>query len=172
MATTMEVIRRTPLSTRKLAVDGVLAGLTAGVIFAVFEMIVAGSAAMPWRAFASILGGQDTMAREFTFGIFVLGFVVHFGLSAIFGAISKVFPDAVHRNLPSIAALGMAYGLLVWVLNFGIIANLFFPWFTEMSSTAQILLHILTFGLPLGIAHSLFERALHRRAPQQRAEAV
>lgn len=144
---------------RFLLREGILGGLVAGVIFAVVQMIVAGAAGMgamaPWRMFASIVAGRGALVGEMTFGLFLLGFIVHFVLSALFGmiwgAIARGLPYEVRTSWGQHAAGAMAFGFVLWLVNFQVIARVAYPWFLGMNQLAQVLLHVLAFGLPLGL---------------------
>jgi hypothetical protein len=141
--------------------------LAAGLTLAILEMIVSGSVIAPWRVFASIVATEDALRGNFTFVLLVLGVGVHFVLSAIFGAVfgllSRGLREGGFHSPVAVAGLGVSYGLLLWVLNFGILSRLIFVWLVPMSSTAQILLHAFGFGLPLGLVLWLLEHARHGR---------
>lgn len=138
--------------------SGAIAGLLAGAVFAVFEMIVAAAMGMgiggPWKMFASVLLGKSAMA-QLTFGVFIVGFIVHFALAALFGAawgaIAKKVPTSIRYGVGGHTAAAMLYGLAIYLINFQIIARLAYPWFLGANQGAQIVLHVLAFGLPLGL---------------------
>lgn len=155
---------------RTLAKEGALAGLAAGLTLAIVEMIVAGSVTAPWRMFASIVATDDALRGDFTIVLFVLGVGVHFVLSAVFGTafgvLSRSLREGGFQSPVAVVGLGVSYGLLLWVLNFGILSRLFFEWLLTTSSTTQILLHAFGFGLPLGLFLWLLEHTRHRRVLQ------
>lgn len=140
---------------RSLLGHGIIAGLIAGAVFAVAEMIVAGAmsgnALAPWKMFASILLGQSAVAQPLTWGVFLVGFGVHFVLAALFGLgfalAGRLVPPDVRRNYAAHSAIGMILGILLWVVNFQVIARALYPWFLGTNALAQILLHALAFGL-------------------------
>lgn len=151
---------------KELVKDGVLAGLFAGLIFVVIQMIV-GSAQAPWRMFASIPITQRAFTEPFNFGLFLVGFVVHFLLcviyGAVFGGLSRILPDSIHRSFIAMSAIGMMFGLVLWVVNFPIFSKLFFPWLLQARPLAQILIHILAFGFPLGAGLWGFEQSRRQK---------
>ncbi|WP_373047687.1 hypothetical protein [Vulgatibacter sp.] len=139
--------------------EGLIGGLLAGAVFALAEMLVSaamgGSIFGPWAMFASILLGSSALSAEFTLGIFIVGFVVHFVLSALFGLIWGATAKSVSRGIRDSwgahAVAAMIYGLVIWLVNFQVIARVVYPWFLQTNALAQILLHALAFGLPLGL---------------------
>lgn len=148
-------------SPKDLANDGLLAGLLAGLIFMVVQMIAL-SADAPWRLFSSIVITQPAFTRSFNIGIFVAGFVVHVILCLIYGAtfagLSRLVP-ARRRGLPAMATLGVAFGFALWVLNFPICGHLFFGWVLRTRMLAEMFLHLFGFGLPLGAGLWMLEQA-------------
>jgi hypothetical protein len=177
MATEAELRTRSEVS-RRLPAEGAVGGLIAGAVFAVASMVVVaaqgGPLLAPWRMFASVLLGEGALAGPMTLGIFVVGFIVHFALSAVFGAIWGVVAAAVSPGVRdsygSHSAAGGIYGLVLYLVNFQILARLLFPQFLATGAVAQILLHILAFGVPLGLylTSRLRPVELHFGAVEQR----
>lgn len=139
--------------------EGILGGLLAGAIFAVAQMLLAAAMGVspwtPWAFFASILLGRAALEAAFTPSIFVVGFVTHAILSALFGllwgAIAKSVAPGIRDNWGPHAAAATIYGLLLWLVNFQVIGRIVYPWVLESGSLAQVLLHAFAFGLPLGL---------------------
>jgi hypothetical protein len=137
---------------------GAIGGLLAGAIFAVMEMFMAAVMGMgllgPWGAFGSIVLGKSAMGGM-TFGIFIVGFVVHFALSALFGvvwgALSRILPLSVRASFGAHGAAAAIFGVGLYLVNFQVLARLFYPWFLNMNQFGQLMLHALAFGLPLGL---------------------
>jgi len=159
--------------------EGLVGGLVAGAILAIASMIVAGALGLPistpWSYFASILLGSDVLGAPFGFGTFVVGFVVHFVLSALFGliwgAVAKSVSRGIRDDFGAHAVAAMIYGLLLWLVNFQVIARVVYPWFVEMNQLAPILLHVVTFGLPLGLYLAARLRPIERPAATRRTVA-
>jgi hypothetical protein len=94
---------------------GAIMGIIAGVIFAIFEMVVAGilqgNVFGPLRMISAIvLGGGAVEATYPLLTAIIVGLIVHVVLSAIyggiFGAIAAALPKA-HQNRPN----------LIWVAS-------------------------------------------------------
>jgi hypothetical protein len=159
--------------------EGLVGGLVAGALLALASMLVSAafgdSMARPWALFASILLGQGAITAPFTLGTFIVGFVVHFVLSALFGLIWGAIAKSVSRGIrDEWGAHGIAatiYGLLLWLVNFQVIARVVYPWFLGTNQLAQILLHALAFGLPLGLYLTARLRPLERPTAGRRAAA-
>lgn len=139
--------------------EGLLGGLVAGAILALAQMGLAAamgaSVLVPWAFFASVLLGREAFAAELNLSIFVVGFVAHFILSALFGLLWGAIAQSVSRGIRDAwgphALAATIYGLLLWLVNFQVIARLVYPWFLETGTLTQLVLHGLAFGLPLGL---------------------
>ncbi len=163
-------------SSRKVVAEGVGWGLLVGLLFAIVEMI--GAAAMgapassPWRAFASTVLGQRALEQTPLGATLIVGVVAHFVLSAIYGVIyasaNRLVSDETRRSFGREAALGLLYGIVLYVVNFQIIARLAYPWFMNANQPWQFVLHTLFFGLPLALLITASER---RFAPPRAAVA-
>lgn len=154
--------------TKRRVKEGVASGLIAGVIFMFAEIVAAAAlgqpALTPFPMFASVVVGADAFA-ELSLAVAVLvGSLVHFVLSAVFGMgyqlIAARLPVETRRSWSRHAFLGAAYGFALWVANFQIIARLAYPWFAQTHAVIQIILHALFFGLPLGLLYV----SVHRRS--------
>lgn len=156
--------------------EGIVAGLVAGSVFAIFQMLLAAAVGqplwMPWAYAASILLGQSALALPFSLSFFIVGFLVHYALSALFGliwgAIAKSVSPPVRDSYGGHAAASMMYGLLLWLVNFQVLARIFWPWFLDVSLPGQILLHVVTWGLPLGLYLATRLRPIDRNPVQVR----
>ncbi len=137
--------------------DALEGGLIAGVISIVAQMVVAAiggqSVALPWTMASSIILGSTAFAGRFTWGIFIVGFGVHFFLSALFGvvwgAVVNRLPRRTRDNLVVHGALGIAYGFVLWVLMIRVIALIVYPWLVQVPAMTPLLILALAYGLPL-----------------------
>lgn len=145
-------------------------GLVAGAVFAMMEVlgaiIMGNPALMPLRMFASTLLGQDALTASALGMVMVVGLLAHFALSAIFGMIysaieSSMSPEG-RTSWGRQAVVGLLFGLGLWLVNFQIIARIFYPWFLGTPQFLQAMMHALFFGLPLGLMFAALER---RRRP-------
>lgn len=179
MVDSNELVREREAFAGTVLREGLVGGLIAGAIFAFAQMLVAAgmgtSMAAPWALFASILLGQNAVNGPFTLGIFIVGFIVHFVLSALFGLLWGAIAKSVAPNVrDSFGAHGVAaaiYGLLLWLVNFQVIARVVYPWFLQTNALAQLLLHALAFGMPLGLYLAARLRPLDHLPAEQRTLA-
>ncbi len=156
----MSVIRLDPGSgMRGWALTGAVMGLLAGMVFILFELIMAGitgpSAMTALRAISAIVLGPGALEPSVNVGAaVVIGLIVHFVLSAIFGLIFGMIVWAARSLIGSDGVLvGAAalYGLVLWIVNFYMIAPRAFPWFAEANPVVQFFAHILFYGGVLGL---------------------
>lgn len=127
------------------------AGIVAGLVFMIMEMLMVWMfmGQSPWgppRMIAAIAMGKEVLPppATFSFGIVMVGTLVHMALAVLYGL---VLGPIVHRMGTGAAlATGAVFGLVLYVVNFYLVAPMMFPWFTEARNWIQITVH-LTFGL-------------------------
>lgn len=142
--------------------EGLIGGMVAGIVFAMFEMIMAallnGASAffMPLRMIGAMVLGQEALTPSYSLlGAAVTGVVVHMILSGMFGlgfgAGVAVLPT-VARSQTMIVGLASIYGLLLWLINFYVIAPVAgWDWFPDKTNvTVQFFAHTFFFGAVLG----------------------
>jgi uncharacterized membrane protein YagU involved in acid resistance len=135
-----------------LLLRGVVGGLVAGGVFAALNMwyaaTVGGSITDPLQMIGRIpeeLGaGSEGTATP------VVGAVVHIVLSVVYGLIFALIATRVRTNGGRSAA-GAAYGLVLYVVNFLLVAPLALPFFLDANQPFELAAHIV-FGVVLGIA--------------------
>jgi hypothetical protein len=142
---------------------GVIGGIIAGIVFAMFEMVVAavmmgGNAFfMPLRMIGAIVLGQSAMDPGYPLAnAAITGLVLHMMLSAIFGAIVALIVSAVPalgRTTAMLLVAASVFGLLLWLVNFYVIAPAAgWNWFpTRTDPIVQFLAHTFLYGTVLGI---------------------
>lgn len=163
------------IETRRSPGEGITAGLIAGVIFAIMEMVAAAMmgdpALMPVRMFASVVLGKGAMEGPLGTAL-VVGTIAHLVLSAAFGIPYGLFSgrmsDPTRTSFGRQAGLGILFGLAVWFVNFQIIARVLYPWFLEAPQFLQAMMHALFFGLPLALIYAASERRVHAPVPATR----
>ena len=143
---------------------GLVGGIVAGIVFAMFEMIMAavlnGTEAffMPLRMIGAI--GIGTSALDPSGSLLTaggVGLIIHMALSMMFGvavaAILALVP-ALSRTTTSTVAVASAAGFGLWVLNFFLLAGIFgWTWFPDTQNVAvQFVAHTVMFGSVLGLA--------------------
>jgi hypothetical protein len=143
---------------------GIGYGVLAGIIFAMGEMFInlfrGDDFFGPLRLIGSmVLGTQALMP---TYSLLVAGFVglmVHMMMSAIFGvvffALLAVFKQR-GASSQSLLVYGSVYGLLLWVVNFLIVAPVLFPQFEMVSQLWHgFFAHTFLFGSVIGLFAAL-----------------
>jgi hypothetical protein len=145
------------------ATHGVIGGVLAGIAFAVLEMVIVawmhGPAAFstPLRMIGATVLGAGALDPSYSVLVAAgVGAVVHLMFSALFGVgfgvIAYLLP--VLRESPGPLLLtASAYGLLLWGVNFYVIAPWAgWRWFPDQSVRGvQFLAHTFAFGTMLGL---------------------
>ncbi|MBA2451610.1 MAG: hypothetical protein H0V47_00450 [Chloroflexia bacterium] len=138
---------------------GALMGAVAGVILAMFDVIMAwimgNGFFMPLRMIGAIALGEEALEPSYsllTAG--VVGLLVHMVLSIILGAIAGTVIAAVTLLQTNAVVLVIAttiFGFLLWIVNFFVIAPAAFEWFTMADDVVQFVAHTFFFGMALGL---------------------
>lgn len=173
---------KTSASMGKWIASGAIMGVIAGLIFAVFEMVVAGILQGtfwgPLRMIGAIVLGSGALDPGYSLlTAIIAGLIVHVVLSAIYGIIFGVIAAALpkaHQNRINLIWIASAFGLLLWLVNFYIIAPLLFPWFTTANPIVQFIAHTFFFGTALGLlltTRHLTAREVPLERPAQRGHS-
>jgi hypothetical protein len=141
-----------------------LAGVAAGVVFLLLEMLMAlamsGSAWGPPRMIGAIVLGRGVLPPPATFslGILLTALGVHLVLSIILGLIAGLIiaPFRFDSSLGTASVVGAVFGLVVYVINFYGMTQ-FFPWFAEARNWMSVFAH-LVFGVVVADAYLKLER--------------
>ena len=143
--------------------QGAVGGVIAGIVFAMFEMIMAavlsGADAffMPLRMIGAIVLGMKALDPGYslvTAGM--VGLMVHMMLSIMFGiifaALVAYVPGLANSSLILIVAASV-YGFALWIVNFYVIAHAAsWLWFPDKTNVAvQFVAHTIMFGTVLGL---------------------
>lgn len=133
----------------------VWAGVVAGIVFMMLEMILVATigGGSPWgppRMIGAMLLGPDVLPPPATFdlGVFLVAMVIHFILSII---LAVPLAWAISRWRLSLAAsigAGAGFGLIIYLVNFYGFTALF-PWFAGARTPITLVAHVV-FGLVLG----------------------
>lgn len=111
---------------------GTVAGLAAGLVFLVANMLWATKSDLPAVApliDISTIFNFDDVANPTTENM-LIGLVTHLTLSAAFGlAFALLVPFL--RDVRQLAAGGLGFGIALYLLNFQILGRTAFPWFQE-----------------------------------------
>ncbi|MFW5739483.1 MAG: hypothetical protein ACOC1F_03865 [Myxococcota bacterium] len=151
---------------KRSAKEGIGFGILAGLIFALVEIIAA--AAMgnpvfgPFRMFASIVLGSAALQTVSLGTAIIVGSFVHVVLSGLFGLAYGLFNSRLSTETETSwsrqVLLGLAFGGLVWLVNFQIIARIAYPWFLNAPQFLQLVMHALFFGVSLAIMYAAAAR--------------
>jgi hypothetical protein len=143
-------VRPEPLQSRLLR--GAIGGLIAGGVFIATTMWFASSIGDPsdgpLMMIATVVQGEAAMKAGTASP--ALGLVVHAVLSTAFGAVFALVAPWFKTN-GSVALAGTAYGALLYVVNFLVLAPVAFPIFETANQPFELVLHVL-FGTLLSLA--------------------
>lgn len=133
----------------------VWAGLVAGFVFILLEMVLVATAGggSPWappRMIGAILLGPDVLPPPASFDlmVFVVAMLVHFVLSIVLAFILAWIIAAKRMGLGAAIGAGAIFGIAVYLVNFYGMTALF-PWFAMARNLITIFAH-LVFGVVLG----------------------
>lgn len=142
---------------------GAVGGLIAGMLFAVATMWFVTSIGMPARTpllmISTIVLGDNAMADGDASS--PVGLVVHMVLSMGFGAAFALAARRLRTN-GAVALAGLAYGGLLYVVNFQILARVAFETFRMANQPFELIVH-LVFGALLALA--FFSSGVRRSEP-------
>lgn len=137
------------------------AGLAAGVVFLVLELLFAPlfmglSSWVPVRMIAAITMGVSALSPPNTFdaGALIAATIIHFALSLFYALIFAFI--AKGRSRLTDTMLGAGFGLAVYLVNFYGFEFLF-PWFAAGRHWATIVSH-LAFGAVLGYVYAMYAK--------------
>jgi hypothetical protein len=143
--------------------QGLRGGLLAGLGFAVVELLVMDVRVGPdgvarlLRRIAAMWIGPEALDPGYSFAaVAVVGTVMHFGLSAIFGLVFTWITEAIlpvlARSRGMLLLAATAYGLLLWPLNVYVIAPFVgWDWFARETEPAVQAAAHLCYGALLGL---------------------
>lgn len=141
-----------------LLTRGAAAGLVAGQVFIIVNMFGAQSAGKPPVApfldISTLFRFSEMPITEPASAVpaeVAIGINVHLLLSALFGVGFALLAPLL-RSSWTLVAGGLVYGLVLYAINFQVVARLFFPWFVDPRGPNQIfelIVHPLAYGLVL-----------------------
>jgi hypothetical protein len=140
---------------------GVIMGIIAGIIFAMFEMIVAAIMGQgfwtPMMMIGAIGLGKGALPPQPSIGLATVapvGLVIHMVLSMMFGVVFGAVASAIgalRRSRWALIGAATVFGFALWIVNFYIIAPIAFPWFAMANPVVQFFAHTFFFGTALGL---------------------
>ncbi len=135
---------------------GVIAGILAGIVFAMFEMVMAAVMEQgffaPLRMIGAIVLGEGALEPSYSVATAApVGLVVHLAMSALYGGVFAVAAAVLRLTGAALVAAATLYGLVLWLVNFFVIAPVLFPWFGMADDVVQFVAHVFFFGSVLGL---------------------
>lgn len=131
------------------------AGLIAGAVFMMLEMVLVGTIGgqSPWgppRMIAAMAMGERVLPppATFDFGVVMVAMMIHLPLSIMMGVALGWAISHWRMNLVAAIAAGLVFGLAVYFVDFYIMTEVF-PWFAMARGAISIFAHAV-FGLVLG----------------------
>lgn len=141
------------------AVGGVLAGIPFVLVTMWFASSTGGPAEMPLRMMSTIVLGDGAMADGSSSP--VVGAVVHVVLSALFGVGLALLAPLLRTN-GTVAVVGAAYGVLLYLVNFHVLAPLLFSTFEAANKPFELFAHVVFGSL---LAFAFFASGVRRADP-------
>jgi len=144
-----------------LGLGGALAGLAGGAaMMLVAALLVGARGADIWlqaKAVASLVLGSAALAPAgFALVPVLVGTIIHLAVSALLGALFEIGSRRIAR-LPSDfgvpAVTGLAYGLLIWLAAYFVVAPALSPLFLAIYAPALIIQHVV-FGTIAGMTYA------------------
>jgi len=139
-----------------------VAGMVAGMMMAMFAMIVAAAAGdgfwAPPRAIAATLFGASHFGETFAVGSVLGGAGIHMMMSGAFGFVYALFIGLVTRALGTVqqVVVGMVWGVVLWAANTAVVTPQLAggELFTQaMPAWAWLVAHLM-FGAALGLLYA------------------
>ncbi|MCJ8163220.1 hypothetical protein MKJ04_00090 [Pontibacter sp. E15-1] len=128
----------------------VLAGIIAGLIFLVLEMVMVplflgGSPWGPPRMIGAIALGKGVLPPPATFdiGVVLVAIVLHMILSIVYAAVIGFLVKGM--TLTKALAVGAVIGLVIYFVNFYVMTGIF-PWFAMARNWVSAFAHV-SFGI-------------------------
>ncbi len=147
---------------------GAIAGLVAGLVFALFEIVLALATQsapaffVPLRMIGAVLLGPEPSPSFSLLNPGSAGLTIHIALSAVyggmFGAITALLPNTAVQRTPGLLIAGSLFGLALWLANFYVIAPAVFPEFSAPAPLTQLVAHTVCFGAALGFSFAQLQR--------------
>lgn len=140
---------------------GAVAGILAGVLFIMFQMLVAAFQTagegffLPLRAMSTLFAGPDGMQPDYPLvRAAVTGLSAHLLLAAtggaVFGLVARLIPGVATSDV-GLIVLGTLWGMFLWLLAGLGLAPIGWSSYLELSdSPIQLLAYIVFFGASLG----------------------
>lgn len=136
----------------------IIAGLIAGVVFMMLEMVLVGTVGgqSPWgppRMIAAIAMGESVLPPPGTFDVTIMtvAMMIHLMMSVLLGVVLGWIISHWQLSLVTSIMVGSIFGLVVYFVDFYLMTAVF-PWFAMARGAISIFAHAV-FGLVLGWAY-------------------
>lgn len=150
----------TPHGERRDWGAAVWAGIIAGAVFMMMEMILVGTVGgdSPWappQMIAAMAMGEGVLPppSSFDFQILMVAMIIHFVLSIVYAFMLAWIIANWSLGIGASIVVGAVFGFALYLINFYGFASLWFPWFAMARNMISISAHIV-FGLVLGWAYA------------------
>ena len=146
----------------------VTSGLVGGALLMVLDLLWSLGEASPWRTshlIAGIVMGEDALqSSTFSLGVVLLALAVHYVLGIVFALLLATVIAGFHyeANPGVLEAIGLAFGAVLYLLNFHVMAAVF-PWMAELRGWAAFIAH-LVFGLAVALTYAWLGRRTKKSA--------
>lgn len=148
--------------------DAVWAGIIAGLIFMMLEMIMVpifldGSPWGPPRMIGAIILGKEVLPPPptFDFGVVMVAVMLHLILSIVYAIILAWIINASKTSFWVSILIGAVFGYVLYLVNFYLFTGIF-PWFANARNWVSAFAHI-SFGIGAAWAYlGLATRHVHR----------
>jgi hypothetical protein len=148
-----------------LEVDGMVAGALAGAVMLGASIVMAGlaerSVLLPLRYAASAIMGSHALTAPALL-VMLVGVLVHLSVAMLygflFGLVEAELGRRAQRSMARQIALGAGAGALFWLVDIPLVARWFYPWVAAEPTWVVLPLHVLAFGVPLGVFYALIQQ--------------
>lgn len=144
-----------------------VSGFAAGAVLMVLDLLWSAvfNPDGPWRTshmIAPIFTGADTLPTSgyaFSLGVVAISLATHYALGIVFGLVMSALIVQLQLEATRSRALvaGAILGVLLYLLNFQVLAGLFFPWLTALRGADTLTAHMV-----FGAVTALLYRRLNR----------
>jgi hypothetical protein len=138
-------------------IAGLVGGLAMAIVGAIISLTIGGDIWLESKQIAAAVYGPAALASSgFDAGPVLIGTLLHFVVSAAFGALFGIVMRRVLHltsDFGTMVLAGLIYGMLLWLLAFFVILPLLNPTLLETYAPSFIIQHIV-YGVVTGLAYT------------------
>lgn len=143
------------VSTSDYLRSSLIGGLIAAAVFLAYVVLLDlhDDPFAPFRVLASLAAGDTALSPHSEIPLIVVaGLLSVLVLSELWSSLFGLLLGRSRREWTpaSIVSTGMVYGSVIWIVDFYILAPIFWPWIMPLSSVYMFFGFVFFFGLPLG----------------------